>query len=185
MVISKALFSEWKNKYHLTVQKLAEYAFKQKQPLLRWRAMADWMIWHSTPDCHTPSVTPAVLVSSVHHGWGLATAKWAWNPCIWEAHLSSAFMVFKWLPGKTKEGLFGERVRDKLVASPFCMWIVLHHSNKAWMGNLFIFSYATAVSRLFIILNISLLAASFWICVGSRNAHRMKNVHEEQSWRGF
>lgn len=42
------------------------------------------------------------------------------------------------------------------------------------MGNLFIFSYVTAVSHLFIILNVGLLAAGFCICVGSRNARRKK-----------
>lgn len=42
------------------------------------------------------------------------------------------------------------------------------------MGNVFIFSYIKAVSHVFIILNVSLLAAGFCICVGSMNARRKK-----------
>jgi len=40
------------------------------------------------------------------------------------------------------------------------------------MGKLFILSDITAVSHLFVILNVSLLAAGMCICVGSRHARR-------------
>lgn len=58
------------------------------------------------PDLGTPSAGPAVVVLLVMAG--SSNSNTSVKPCIQEVHISSAFMLFKWLLGKTMKGLFGE-----------------------------------------------------------------------------